>query len=91
MISALRALTQLSTSRLQCIILGVDGSPEGKEYISEGGAFVATAAQSPKKMAADSIETAYKILAGEDYETNIAVPTFIIDKSNVADYMDGWQ
>ena len=42
-------------------------------------------------MAADSIETAYKILAGEDYETNIAVPTFIIDKSNVADYMDGWQ
>ena len=85
------AYAAINEAGSKAIILGVDGSPEGKEYISEGGAFVATAAQSPKKMAADSIETAYKILAGEDYETNIAVPTFIIDKSNVADYMDGWQ
>ena len=85
------AYAAINEAGSKAIILGVDGSPEGKEYISEGGAFVATAAQSPKKMASDSIDTVYKILAGEDYETNIAVPTFIIDKSNVADYMDGWQ
>ena len=75
----------------KCIVLGVDGSPEGKEYISEGGAFVATAAQSPIKIGQDSIITAYQILNGDDYNKNIAVPTFIIDKGNVADYMDGWQ
>ena len=69
----------------------MDGSPEGKEYIAEGGAFVATAAQSPKKIGSDSMETAYAILAGESYEKEIAVPTFIIDESNVQDYMDGWQ
>ena len=85
------AYAAINEAGSKAIILGVDGSPEGKEYISEGGAFVATAAQSPKKMASDSIDTVYKILAGEDYETNIAVPTFIIDDSNVADYMDGWQ
>lgn len=75
----------------KAIILGVDGSPEGKEYIQEGGAFVATAAQSPKKIGEDSINTAYAILNGESFETEIAVPTFIIDASNVKDYLDGWQ
>ena len=55
------------------------------------GAFVATAAQSPIKIGQDSIITAYQILNGDDYNKNIAVPTFIIDKGNVADYMDGWQ
>lgn len=85
------AYAAINEAGSKAIILGVDGSPEGKEYISEGGSFVATAAQSPKKMASESIDTVYKILAGEDYETNIAVPTFIIDESNVADYMDGWQ
>ena len=75
----------------KAIILGVDGSPEGKEYITEGGAFVATAAQSPKKIGEDSINTAYAILNGESFEKEIAVPTFIIDASNVNDYLDGWQ
>lgn len=73
------------------IILGVDGSPEGKEYILEGGGFIATAAQSPKKIGQYSIETAYAILNGETFEKEIAVETFIIDASNVNDYLDGWQ
>lgn len=74
-----------------CYVLGVDGTPEAKEYISEGGAFVATAAQSPKKIGQYSIETAYKILNGEEYEKEISVPTFLIDASNVDQYKDGWQ
>lgn len=85
------AYAAINDAGSSAIVLGVDGSPEGKEYISEGGAFVATAAQSPIQMATQAMETAYAILNGEDYETNIAVETFIIDASNVADYMDGWQ
>lgn len=73
------------------LVLGVDGSPEGKEYVLEGKGFVATAAQSPIKMGQESINTAYKILNGEDFEEEIAVPTFIIDIDNVNDYLDGWQ
>ena len=85
------AYAAINEAGSSCIVLGVDGSPEGKEYIAEGGAFVATAAQSPKKIGVNSIETMYAILAGEEFETDIAVPTFIIDASNVEEYMDGWQ
>ena len=85
------AYAAINEAGSSAIVLGVDGSPEGKEYIAEGGAFVATAAQSPKKIGVNSIETMYAILAGEEFETNIAVPTFIIDADNVEEYMDGWQ
>lgn len=85
------AYAAINEAQAKAIVLGVDGSPEGKEYISEGGAFVATAAQSPKQIGKLSIETAYAVLNGEAYETNISVPTFIIDADNVAEYKDGWQ
>lgn len=85
------AYAAINEAGSKAIVLGVDGSPEGKEYVAEGGAFVATAAQSPKKIGESSINTAYAILNGESYEKDIAVPTFIIDSSNVAEYMDGWQ
>lgn len=85
------AYAAITEAGSDAIVLGVDGSPEGKEYIAEGGAFVATAAQSPKTIGQYSMETAYAILNGEEYETEIAVETFIIDASNVEDYLDGWQ
>ena len=85
------AYAAINEAGSSAIVIGVDGSPEGKEYIAEGGAFVATAAQSPKKIGVNSIETMYAILNGEEFETDIAVPTFIIDASNVEEYMDGWQ
>ena len=85
------AYAAINEAGSSAIVIGVDGSPEGKEYIAEGGAFVATAAQSPKKIGVNSIETMYAILNGEEFETNIAVPTYIIDASNVEEYMDGWQ
>lgn len=73
------------------IVLGVDGAPESKVEIAKDSAFVATAAQSPKKIGVNSIETAYKVLNGESFEKEILVPTFLIDITNVNDYMDGWQ
>lgn len=85
------AYAAINEAGSKAIVLGVDGSPEGKEYIMEGGAFVATAAQSPKMIGQKSMETAYAILNGESYEKEIAIPTFIIDASNVEEYIDGWQ
>lgn len=85
------AYAAINEAGSSAIVLGVDGSPEGKEYIMEGGAFVATAAQSPKMIGQKSMETAYAILNGESYEKDIAIPTFIIDASNVEQYIDGWQ
>lgn len=73
------------------VIYGVDGAPESKIAINEGGQFVGTAAQSPRQIGAKSIEVAYNILEGKPYEKEFYVPTFLIDSSNVKQYLSGWQ
>ena len=73
-------------------IYGVDGSPDAKAAIAEGGQFIGSGAQSPKTIGYDSVTVAYKILAGEDFEFRTPVETFLITIDNVAEYgTDGWQ
>ena len=51
----------------------------------------ATGAQSPINIK-QCVEVAYQILAGQEVEKEIKVPTFLIDASNVDQYgTDGWQ
>ena len=72
-------------------IYGVDGSPEGKQAIKEGKMH-GTGAQSPKSIAEQSVEVAYKILADEEVEHDIAVDVFLISPDNVDEYgVDSWQ
>lgn len=80
-----------SQKRADVLVYGVDGQPMGKEAITKG-TMEATAAQSPVNIGKNSVETAYQILNKEEVEKNILVPTFLIDKNNVAEYgVDGWQ
>jgi len=73
-------------------IYGVDGSPDAKAAIADGGAFVGTGAQSPISIGKQSADVAYQILNGEDFEERIPVETFLINKDNVEEYgVDGWQ
>ncbi len=88
---AMGAYSAITESKAKAVVYGVDGAPESKKEIAKGGQFVATGAQSPKKIGVDSIDTAYKILNNQSYEKKIAVPTFLIDKSNVSQYLNGWQ
>jgi ribose transport system substrate-binding protein len=91
--SALGALSAVMSAGLlhQVSVYGVDGAPEAKASIKEGG-MTATGAQSPINIARQSVEVAYKILAGEEVEKEIKVPTFLIDASNVDEYgTEGWQ
>ncbi|WP_392391667.1 sugar ABC transporter substrate-binding protein [Zongyangia hominis] len=72
-------------------VYGIDGSPEGKTAIKKGQMH-GTGAQSPKAIAEQSVEVAYKILAGETVEKNILVDVFLIDDTNVDQYgTDSWQ
>lgn len=73
------------------LIFGVDGAPESKEVIAKGTQYAGTAAQSPKTIGQKSVEVAYKILAGEPYQKEFLVPTFLIDKNNVTEYLGFWQ
>jgi ribose transport system substrate-binding protein len=91
--SALGALSAVQGSGLesQVAVYGVDGSPDAKKSIKEGG-LTATGAQSPMSIGTGAVEVAYKILNGETVEKTIKVPTFLIDASNVDEYgIDGWQ
>ncbi|NLD58061.1 MAG: sugar ABC transporter substrate-binding protein [Clostridiales bacterium] len=62
-------------------IVGVDGSDDGKAAIGDGR-MLASAAQHPVDIGAISIETAYKLIAGEEVEKDIKVPTELVDINN---------
>ena len=90
--SALGAYAAVVSANEDVAIYGVNGSPEGKEKVAEGGVFKATAAQSVINMGKQSAEVAYKILNGEDYEKNISIEPILINADNVEDYLDAdWQ
>lgn len=91
--TALGALAAVKAANMEGVsIYGVDGSPDAKTAIANGEALIGTGAQSPISIGEKSVEVAYKILKGEDYEKKIPVETFIINKDNVEEYgTDGWQ
>ncbi|MHC1771944.1 MAG: sugar ABC transporter substrate-binding protein [Flexilinea sp.] len=62
-------------------IVGVDGSDEGKVAISEGK-MLASAAQHPVEIGSLSIETAYKVIAGEEVEADVKVPVELVNIDN---------
>ncbi|MFM1653013.1 sugar ABC transporter substrate-binding protein [Brevibacillus sp. B_LB10_24] len=91
--TALGALAALkAANKTDIVIYGVDGSPDAKAAIAEGGPFVGTGAQSPIQIGVKSVEVAYKVLNGESFEKRTPVETFLINKENVQQYgTDGWQ
>jgi ribose transport system substrate-binding protein len=91
--TALGALAACKTAkRTNILIYGVDGSPEAKAAIAEGGQFAGSGAQSPIDIARQSVILAYKILGNQPYDKRVPVKTFMINKANVAQYgTTGWQ
>ncbi|QGH35928.1 substrate-binding domain-containing protein [Gracilibacillus salitolerans] len=91
--TALGALAAAKSNNVQDIaIYGVDGSPDAKAAIAEGGSFVGTGAQSPISIGESSVDVAYQFLSGEDYEERTPVETFLINEENVEEYgVGGWQ
>lgn len=82
----------LAAGRTEIEIYGVDGSPDAKKAIAEGGQFIASGAQSPKNIGYLSVEVANKYFANEAFEFRTPVPTFLINQDNVQEYgIDNWQ
>ena len=73
------------------LIYGVDGAFESKEAIRDDARFAGTAAQSPITIGEKSLEIAYEIIDGEEYEKEFYVPTFLITQENVEPYIGVWQ
>ncbi|MDR1108734.1 MAG: sugar ABC transporter substrate-binding protein [Spirochaetaceae bacterium] len=91
--TALGALAACKTAnRTNILIYGVDGSPEAKAAIAEGGQFAGSGAQSPVAIGQESVSLAYKVLNGQPYEKRVPVKTFMINGDNVAQYgTTSWQ
>lgn len=64
------------------IVVGVDGSKEGKELI-ESGKLYGTAEQFPGEVGKTAVEVAYKHLKGEEVEKDTKVPVKFITKEDL--------
>lgn len=90
--SGMGAYASVVAANEDVAIYGVNGGPDAKAEIAKDSQYRATAAQSPINIGKSSIEVAYQILAGEEYEKEIYIEPFIIDRSNVEQYLENpWQ
>ncbi len=92
--TALGALAAANAAGIKnCLIYGVDGSPDVKAEIATGESLITgTGAQSPVSIADKSVDVMYKLLAGEKLEDRYPVDTFLITSDNIDEYgTDGWQ
>lgn len=93
--TALGALAAANASGItDCLIYGVDGSPDIKSEIARGddSLIEGSGAQSPINIATTSVDLMYKIMNGEEVDARYPVPTFLITIDNVDEYgTDGWQ
>jgi ribose transport system substrate-binding protein len=86
---ALGALEALKTRDLQGKVMlgGFDGTPDAFAAIKDG-TMSFTIDQVPYEMGAVAIALSYQIASGKDHEKAVILNTAIVDKSNVADYLD---
>ena len=89
--TALGAYAAAEAAGSDALIYGVDGSPDVKALIAEGG-MTGTGAQSPINIGKTIAEVYYQWLDGEEVEERYPIETFMINADNVAEYgTDGWQ
>jgi len=81
--SALGCAAAVESANLldQVKIVGVDGSDDAKAAIV-AGKMLASAAQDPVTIGSEAVATAYKVIAGEEVEKDIKIPSYLVDESN---------
>lgn len=92
-LGALAAANAAGIQKGECLIYGVDGSPDVKSELASGESLMeGTGAQSPVAIAEKAVEIMYDYLEGKEVDDRYPVDTFLITADNVADYgTDGWQ
>lgn len=90
-VQVLEALAE--AGRRDVLVYSVGGSPEVKGEMAEGGSpMTGIGALSPINMGKAAVSTAAAVLDGEDFEKEVYVETFFINRDNLNIYgTDGWQ
>jgi ribose transport system substrate-binding protein len=88
--SALGALEAIDAAGRQdeMFIVSVDGAKEAMEAIKNGTSFEMTAAQLPTLIGKIGVETAMKVLNGEEVERFIPVDVFSVTPENVDEFLE---
>ena len=89
------AYSAITAAGQQIEIYSVNAGPEAKAAITKDGAdgiWKCTAAQCPIVIGQESAKVAYKILNGEEYESEIQIPSFAVTPENINEYNGAdWQ
>ena len=89
--TALGAYAAAEAAGSDCLIYGVDGSPDIKALIADGKV-TGTGAQSPMSIGKTIAELYYKWVDGEEIEDRYPIETFMINSDNIEEYNNGgWQ
>ena len=82
----------ITAANMETKIYSVNGSPEAKAMVAQGGIYRCTSAQSTINMGKQSAEVAYSILNGETIEDDVLIAPIPITVENIGNYnIDGWQ
>lgn len=76
---ALGAIRAVQAAGKEVMIVGFDGTDDGKAAVAKGK-LAATVAQQPALIGAIGVETADKVLKGQPVEQSIPVPLQIVSK-----------
>ena len=76
--------------REDCIVIGFDGSPAGKQSIADHQ-MTGSMVYSPIDLANDGFKAAYAIITGGEYEKETQVPMWMINTDNIGDFdLESW-
>ena len=82
----------ITAANMETKIYSVNGSPEAKAMVAQGGIYRCTSAQSTINMGKQSAEVAYSILNGKTIEDDVLIAPIPITVENIGNYnIDGWQ
>jgi ribose transport system substrate-binding protein len=76
---ALGAVQALAGKNKKILVVGFDGTPDGKKAVQDG-AMAATVAQQPEEIGKLGVETAKKLIDKQPVEKSIAVPLKLLTK-----------
>jgi ribose transport system substrate-binding protein len=76
---ALGAVQALAGKNKKILVVGFDGTPDGKKAV-QSGAMAATVAQQPEEIGKLGVETAKKLIDKQPVEKSIAVPLKLLTK-----------
>ena len=76
--------------REDCIVIGFDGSPAGKQSIADHQ-MTGSMVYSPIDLANAGFKAAYAIITGGEYEKETQVPMWMINTDNIGDFdLESW-